>query len=256
MAYMDDIIIISSNLELAHCHIHLMLKLLDNLGWQVNFEKSDLEPGQVKEFLGLLVDMLGPPTFCMLLRKLHALCHDSDHLHLAAHMGEVLVWKLMVVVGQGVALMCAVLLVKLLLWNAYCDIVHWMSWSASVRLSSATLCNLWEWWHSLALWNGQVAMMQPHDALLNTNASLGGWGASLAPTSSSQTHSAAGWWPKGELCHINVLEITTVQNALFTFHPLIQGKAVRILEADQLSHLYPHHEWQITPHLFHLINKH
>jgi hypothetical protein len=55
--------------------------------------------------------------------------------------------------------------------------------------------------------------------LLNTNASLTGWG-------SSPTCTSAGWWPPSKQHHINMLKITTVHNSLKSFLPLLQGKAV------------------------------
>jgi len=41
--------------------------------------------------------------------------------------------------------------------------------------------------------------------------------------------SSAGWWLPSKQCHINVLKITMVHNALKSFLPLLQGKAVWIL---------------------------
>jgi len=76
--------------------------------------------------------------------------------------------------------------------------------------------------------DGCLANLQLCNILLDTNASLTGWGASLGAMSSSPTHTSAGWWPLSEQCHINVLEITTVHNALKSFLPLLQGKAVQV----------------------------
>jgi len=64
--------------------------------------------------------------------------------------------------------------------------------------------------------------------LLNTDASLTGWGASLGATLSSPTRTSAGWWPPSKQRHINVLEITVVHYTLKSFLPLLQGKAVWI----------------------------
>jgi len=45
---------------------------------------------------------------------------------------------------------------------------------------------------------------------------------------SSPTHTSAGWWPPSKQSHINLLKITMVHNALMSFLPLLQGKAVQI----------------------------
>jgi len=68
MAYMDNFIIIGHSHQQALEHMTCTLSILDQLGWQVNFEKSNLTPSQSKEFLGLLIDTTGPPP-----RKSHAL---------------------------------------------------------------------------------------------------------------------------------------------------------------------------------------
>jgi len=63
MAYMDDFIIIGHSHQQALEHTTRTLSILNQLGWQVNFKKSDLTPSQSKEFLGLLVNTTGPPSF-------------------------------------------------------------------------------------------------------------------------------------------------------------------------------------------------
>lgn len=229
MAYMDDIIIISHNLVQAHCHLWTMHELLTDLGWQINLKKSDLVLGQVKEILGLLVNTTGPLTFQVPLRKSHTLWHNIDHLLcLSSRQGQVPVWKLVAVVGQGVVLTWAILLVKLLLWNAYRDIACWSSWLAEIKLSKATIHDLKEWRHGLLMWNGRVVNLCPHDILIDTDVSLSGWGATLAPTLSSLSCLATGWWPKGESCHSNTLEILAVLNTLSTFLPLLWNRAMLI----------------------------
>jgi len=73
MAYMDNFIVISHSYQQALEHMTRTLRLLNQLGWQVNFKKSNLMPSQSKEFLGLLVDTTGPPSFKVPPRKSHAL---------------------------------------------------------------------------------------------------------------------------------------------------------------------------------------
>jgi len=88
--------------------------------------------------------------------------------------------------------------------------------------------DLEDWHHGLSTWNGRLANLRPCNILLNTDASLTGCGASLGATLSSLTHTSAGWWLPREQCHINVLKIIAVHNALKSFLPLLQGKAVPI----------------------------
>jgi len=114
MAYMDDFIVIGHSQWQALKHTTLTLHLLNQLGWQVNFKKSDLMPSQSKEFLGL-VNTTGPPPFKVPPLKSHALWLNIN---------RVPVWKLATVISQGVALTKAILLAKLLLCNAYHDVAQ------------------------------------------------------------------------------------------------------------------------------------
>jgi hypothetical protein len=59
-------------------HHTVVLKVLAGLGWHINSEKSLLEPSQVKEFLGLVIDMTEEPCFWVPLYKVHTiLCFGS-----------------------------------------------------------------------------------------------------------------------------------------------------------------------------------
>ncbi len=48
--------------EHIRSHSDLLLDVIRNLGWLVNFEKSSLEPSQCKEFIGYLIDNSGDKT--------------------------------------------------------------------------------------------------------------------------------------------------------------------------------------------------
>ncbi len=56
LIYLDDILIVSSDINVLQDHTNLVLELLKSLGFIINFEKSILTPSPVVEFLGLLVD--------------------------------------------------------------------------------------------------------------------------------------------------------------------------------------------------------
>ncbi len=60
---MDDLIILGSSESETRSNIEQVRNLLHDLRWTINTDKSSLEPEQVKEFLGLLVDPLGEPCF-------------------------------------------------------------------------------------------------------------------------------------------------------------------------------------------------
>ena len=61
IVYVDDFIMLGAKLEISS-HTELLLSTLAELGWIVNFEKSLLEPSQVKPFIGYIIDNTGEQT--------------------------------------------------------------------------------------------------------------------------------------------------------------------------------------------------
>ena len=56
IAYIDNILVLAESQELAKDHVRRVVYLLTCLGFQINKEKSVVEPVQTLEFLGLTVD--------------------------------------------------------------------------------------------------------------------------------------------------------------------------------------------------------
>ena len=54
--YLDDILIMASSVELVKQHKQITIRLLESLGFLINYDKSMLIPTQRIQFLGLLID--------------------------------------------------------------------------------------------------------------------------------------------------------------------------------------------------------
>ena len=54
--YLDDILLMADSPEKLQYHTHILINLLQDLGFILNIKKCSLEPSQVIEFLGFLVD--------------------------------------------------------------------------------------------------------------------------------------------------------------------------------------------------------
>ena len=59
MAYVDDFLITGSSFEECARHTHHVVTLLQSLGWSINYKKSHLEPSQIREYLGFILDSTG-----------------------------------------------------------------------------------------------------------------------------------------------------------------------------------------------------
>ena len=89
--YLDDILIMPQSCSLTLTHASTALNLLEGLGFEVNYEKSCLEPSQVIEFIGFEINsqshnkLGGTHSFV-----LNSLAHDlwtwclASHVHLTA----------------------------------------------------------------------------------------------------------------------------------------------------------------------------
>ena len=54
--YLDDILIMASSVELVKQHKQITIRLLESLGFLINYDKSMVIPTQKIQFLGLLID--------------------------------------------------------------------------------------------------------------------------------------------------------------------------------------------------------
>ena len=72
--FVDDFFLMVQQ-NLATDHRDFLLQKLDELGWQMNFQKSSLEPSTKCTFIGFEVSSCGPngPWLKVLPKKLHTL---------------------------------------------------------------------------------------------------------------------------------------------------------------------------------------
>jgi hypothetical protein len=56
LIYLDDILLVASSPLILHQHTSVVINLLQDLGFLVNFEKSILTPTQILEFLGFIIN--------------------------------------------------------------------------------------------------------------------------------------------------------------------------------------------------------
>lgn len=200
-----------------------------SLGFIINREKSILTPSRSLEFLGFTVDtskclLLLPPKKIAKIRKeiRFALKQDSLTLRELARLLGLLSSSIHAIFPgplnyralqriKGKALRSG-------LW--YGDLVT-LDQEARSKLS---------WWREiLDAWNGKAIFGSTPEFVLESDASLHGWGARLL------NQNTGGVWSLAETSHhINVLELTAGLYTLMSFRHLLQGRSV-ILKMDNIS---------------------
>ncbi len=68
MVYLDDILIIGHSEESTREAVKLVVNFFESLGFVIQGEKSILEPSQVLEYIGLVIDT-NSMSFCLLQKK-------------------------------------------------------------------------------------------------------------------------------------------------------------------------------------------
>jgi hypothetical protein len=68
VVYLDDILIIGHSEESTREAVKLVVNFFESLGFVIQGEKSILEPSQVLEYIGLVIDT-NSMSFCLLQKK-------------------------------------------------------------------------------------------------------------------------------------------------------------------------------------------
>ena len=200
--YVDDFILFAK-LEDIQEHKTSLLSLFKELGWMVNFKKSNLEPSLQCEFIGYLVDNSGEqPIIKIPQRRITKLKKDIKR---CLSKGQISARGLARISGQCVSMYKCVFPAKLQLQNLYRLLSTKRSWSDILILDSHTIQDLNWWIDSLSKWNGYVVEHKHVDIQMTTDASSTAWGAWIPG------HQAQGFWNKRmSYLHSNCRELYAV----------------------------------------------
>ncbi|KAI8501699.1 hypothetical protein Bbelb_209700 [Branchiostoma belcheri] len=209
--YLDDILIMAQSADLCREHTALTRSFLENLGFVVNLEKSQLTPSQTREFLGF--------TICSV--KMEVLLPDQKVLKIVDRCqnllskGKASLQELASLVGllssTSQAVPLAPLHYRYLQKDLRLGLKKSGHYSSVIRLSPMARQDLCWWPKSLTNSNG--AQLRPQTVLeVQSDASLQGWGGF------SQEKKAGGRWSSLEKAdHINVLELKAAFLSLQSF---------------------------------------
>ena len=228
MCYSDDILLMASP-EQMKGHKDIVIKTLTQLGWTINWEKSQLTPATTCQFIGYILCTEGDhPYISIPADRIYRLRKDIRRV-----MKEDLISARLLarVCGQYVAMTGAVATGKLLLRNAYRLLSSRTSWNDKLTLDGATRSDL-SWWES-ALgpngWNGRDISIRPIDVQIETDASDSDWGGYM------NGQQAAGYWTWSMTTKsINYRELLAVLLILESFQHELSGRRVQVL-SDNIS---------------------
>ncbi|XP_065902413.1 uncharacterized protein [Dysidea avara] len=213
LAYIDDILILAESRDLILDQVTGMLYLLQCLGFIVNTKKSVLNPAQVIEFLGLSVDSVAmeirlPPIKIKQIRaearKLARQKSVSARM-LAQLLGKMNATNCVLPPGPLFYRYLQMALTNTLEQSSQC-------YEAQVPLTQECLEEL-EWWDSnMCRWNGKTLVQRDIDLVIESDASLEGWGAHC-----SRQRTGGPWSQQERSMHINCLELLAATLATKTF---------------------------------------
>ena len=225
--YLDDWLLRADSQQECQVQAQKLVKLVQDLGWIINFQKSELTPTQKLDFLGYHFDLekgLVFPT-SKNLEKLQTKIEKINKSHMISARG------LMSLIGTLVSLEKTVPLGKIHLRPIQWYLKRYWNYTQSldkmIPVKKDLLQSL-KWWSQANLLKGSPLHPLESTLSLFTDASEKGWGAHLGKDKISGI-----WSNKEQSLHINVLELKAVFLALKAFATKLQGQRVLICSDNQ-----------------------
>ena len=177
--YLDDWLIRADTPEEAQLHSQTIIKVLQFLGWIINFEKSDLTPSQDFQFIGMQFNtrrFTVAPLPKMRIKVQSVLQHWMANPNITAR-------DLNRLLGMLVFMASLVRRGRLRLrpvqwWAATAWCQRTVNWSDRIQVPQWVLSEV-AWWSSPAVLQGLPLAARETEVTLFTDASSSGWGAQL-----------------------------------------------------------------------------
>ena len=212
MIFLDDILLMAGSEQSLECQSQEVLSLLRLLGFRINWIKSQLLPTHKLVYLGFTINTI-LMTLTLPEERLQKILKGCQS---ALHKNRVSVRDLSRLIGMMSATMLAVLpaplhyreLQKLKIRAQKMT----QSFETMVLLNKESKAELGWWITMLNRWNGRPILPLAPDLVIETDASLLGWGAA------TDKMSTGGLWSEQERTHhINLLELAGGALAMKTF---------------------------------------
>ena len=207
--FLDDWLCKALTEEECRLHSHLVVRLVQELGWIVNFEKSDLIPRQVFNFIGTRYNLVDYTVFLTednLIKLKDRLSQLRCGQMLSANQWQQVIGSL---ASQEKLVRFGLHHTKPFHWHLS---RHWNAQRDPPEMIipvSEDIITEVNWWLKIDLSMAEPVVRPPPDVRIYTDACTTGWGAHVGETVVKGT-----WNDREKSLHINVLEMRAVRLAL------------------------------------------
>ena len=229
--FLDDMLVMGKTVGETKMNRDTMVFLLQKLGFVINLKKSQLEPVQVIEFLGLKINSQDL-TLCLPQEKVEKIINQCQTL-----LGnpQTTVMDLTSLIGllsfTAQAVLPGRLQMRYLQQQQILSLKTTNSYHSQIILNKNSLSEIIWWKENFSLYSGKPLKVSQPDLVIQTDASKVGWGASC------QERSTGGPWKNQEkVKHINVLELLAVKLAILTFTKTLKVTLIH-LQIDNITAL-------------------
>ncbi|KAK3094975.1 hypothetical protein FSP39_008608 [Pinctada imbricata] len=246
--YLDDILIMNQSQDALQRDRDSLIWILQNLGFVINWKKSQLTPTQNLEFLGFLIDSVMMKV-TLPENKIHKIL---DKCNQALNKREITIQELSSLVGllnaSRDAIVPTTLYVREMQMHQTKQLLLGKNFQSKIKLSKACKEEIKWWINHVQEHNGKQLLKPSPDLMIESDASNLGWGAVC------QDMKMGGPWSKEEKkLHINALELKAAHLALKSVAKnktdmLVWGPILIDLFADRLNNQTPaYFSWRPDP---------
>lgn len=244
--FVDDFFL-CARINLITDHMDLLVHTLQDLGLNINWDKSVLVPSQSLSHIGYNVSSVsasGRPVIRVEARRIQSLRHDICRV---LKKGHVVARYLARITGKCISMAWAVSPGKLLLRATYRLLSERSSWESVLQLTDSVKSEL-RWWTDIAhLWNAYEVHPRIPDVQIVTDASHIGYGAVLL---GSEGTTVCGEWNKRiSVKSSNFRELLAIQLAIQALKDKLRGRNIELFSDNVTAIAYINYKGGTSPEL-------